>query len=606
MVEKSKMLGQYFTPEFVADFMCDLSSKLTSDSVLEPCAGKGIFLSSLLKKGFTNITSYEINSTLKIDVPIKVIFEDFLKQRIRNEFDLVIGNPPYVRWKNIPKEIQTYLTTEPFWTERVNSLTDLLYPFIYASVDALKNNGELIFITPIFWTKTLHSSPLRKFLCSIGELEILINFGEMRIFEDVASTIMIFKYKKTKTGKPIKVINLNSKKKLSKQDLETVNVLLNRLDSGENYIQESYFEAFLHPQFGNGQPWNAIPDKFKQQIDKIESSCIRFSPLITFKVGKITRQIPLSQLLTKDDLENLEIPINKCVNVEFNGKSYYIVDHAKKNLEDFAIEKIYHRYVCLGDIAEIANGLVSGLDKAFRVEDVKIFNEREKEKFVSVIKAYDLNQYYISGYTPYIFVNDIMDENELRNNYPNIYNQLAKYKIDLEKRYSYDTYIPWWHWVFLRNWKLLTSNNKKIFTPCKERIDVRNYARFSYVEGNYLATQDVTAIVKKEFFKEDLKYILAILNSESILVWMKYKGLARGGVLEFSEKPLYRVPIRLINWDNPNEVEIHNSIVNLVNRIIENNKVSPYKDEIEKLLSKLYSLNIELEISPKVQYAVII
>ena len=134
----------------------------------------------------------------------------------------------------------------------------------------------------------------------------------------------------------------------------------------------------------------------------------------------------------------------------------------------------------------------------------------------------------------------------------------------------------------------MENNQEKIFVPCKERIDKRGYVRFAYVKGPYYATQDVTVIVKKPYFREDIKYLLAILNSKVIFTWIKYKGLTRGGVVEFSEKPLSRIPIKLINWANPMEVEIHNKIVELVEKVLTTHNKEMYEKEIEKYVAKLY------------------
>jgi len=72
---------------------------------------------------------------------------------------------------------------------------------------------------------------------------------------------------------------------------------------------------------------------------------------------------------------------------------------------------------------------------------------------------------------------------------------------ELKARYSYNKDIPYWHWVFLRNFNLIQKSKEKIIVPCKERIDKRNYIRFALAEGDYYITQDATAIVKKRLFQ---------------------------------------------------------------------------------------------------------
>lgn len=55
MKEKNKY-GQYFTIPEIASFMVNLISHGKHSRVLEPSCGKGVFLTELAKKGFTNVT----------------------------------------------------------------------------------------------------------------------------------------------------------------------------------------------------------------------------------------------------------------------------------------------------------------------------------------------------------------------------------------------------------------------------------------------------------------------------------------------------------------------------------------------------------------------
>ena len=603
-MEKAKSLGQYFTPKIVANFMRELIKKDTSSRVLDPCAGKGVFLEVLWERGFRNIDAYEIDSSLPNKSPVKIKYCDFLSSDEHEKFDVIISNPPYVRWKNLPKEVQRKFRTDPYWLDKINGLSDLLHAFIYLCVDKLQKNGELIFITPFFWTETLHASGLRRIMSNQGNLEVLITFNEMRIFKEVSSSVIIFKYVKKRIGKPIKVVHVWSKKKLVKHILDKVSELLQRLENGEEYITEEYFEAYTYPQFTNGRPWKPIPKQIIPSLVAIEDSCRKNAPIVTVEVDGGIKEIPLSRLLENDDLEELGVPRKLCKKTKFAGKTYYIKEEPQAKLVSFftgregterkteMVEDKLERYVRLGDVAEIGNGMVSGLDRAFRVSNVTKFTDEERRKFIPVVKAFSMKQFYFTKTTPYIFVNDVENEEELKQIYPNIWNYLVRRKSQLEKRYNYRREIPWWHWVFLRNQKLIETSEEKIFTPCKERIDIRGYARFAYVKGRGYATQDVTAIVKKQEFKESTKYLLAVLNSDIILKWLKYKGLQRGGVLEFSEKPLSRIPIRPIDWSNQQDVTLHNKIVQLVDAILRTHQTNHYKNQIEKNVMDLYGLTL--------------
>ncbi|MFW9823257.1 MAG: Eco57I restriction-modification methylase domain-containing protein, partial [Candidatus Thorarchaeota archaeon] len=209
---QEKALGQYFTPPHIVQLMIDLIGKGSKDRrILEPSAGKGVFINLLKKRGFSNLLGIEVDPVIANHSPFPLIIGNFFDCPISEKFDIVIGNPPYVRWKNLTKEQRNFLSSSSFWHKRMNGLTDILQPFIFKSVDHLNSGGELIFITPSFWMQTLHSYPLRRFLNENGSIEFVINFGEIRIFSNVNLNLVIFKYKKEKKNIPIKIIKIKKK-----------------------------------------------------------------------------------------------------------------------------------------------------------------------------------------------------------------------------------------------------------------------------------------------------------------------------------------------------------------------------------------------------------
>ena len=135
--------GQYFTPEVVADFMIDLASLSENASILEPSCGEGVFLKLLQSKGFNNISAYEIDEDLAKEYSV-VRYESFVSAKIDKKFDLIIGNPPYIRWKNLEEDLKNELSTNMIWNKYFNSLCDYLYIFILKSIELLKENGQLI------------------------------------------------------------------------------------------------------------------------------------------------------------------------------------------------------------------------------------------------------------------------------------------------------------------------------------------------------------------------------------------------------------------------------------------------------------------------------
>lgn len=246
-------------------------------------------------------------------------------------------------------------------------------------------------------------------------------------------------------------------------------------------------------------------------------------------------------------------------------------------------------YNTIGDVCDIGNGLVSGLDKAFQIKDLKL-NSLEESSVINVIKAKDLNPFFGKDFTRYIFVDDDISEDNLRNLYPNFFSQLRYYINELNNRYQYGKKINYWNWVFLRNFKLFSRSEKRIFVPCKERISNKNYFRFALADAGVFPTQDVTAIFKKQDTKESIEYILAYLNHSMVFDWLKSNGVIKGNIVEFSEKPIASIPYRKIDWNNVIEIRIHNEITDLVQNIINNHHLEG-KERIHELFCQLIDWN---------------
>lgn len=497
--------GQYFTPEIVADFMINLASINENSKILEPSCGEGVFLDLLAKKGYDNFSAYELDREL---IPNKykdvIKNESFVSARINEKYDLIIGNPPYIRWKNLEEELKQELATNHLWNKHFNSLCDYSYIFILKSIEHLKENGQLIFITPEYWLNTTHSQTLRNYMLQNGYFEEIYHFNETPIFNNVTVSIIIFKFVKSKNKNPfINLTKFYANKKLTSS-------LLKSLNKKEEIKFAEYIEI---TQFKENENWLLTSNDVKKEMINFEDKC---------KVNAIPEQTLFASEL---------------------------------------------KFVTIRDICDIGNGLVSGLDKAFQLNG-DILTEKEKQNQLKVVKAKDLKPYYYENITNYIYLNEIEEEKNIIDNFPNYYNQLSKYKEKLEKRYQYNKEIPYWKWVFLRNFKLFNSDKERIFVPCKERISNKDYFRFAYAGTELFPTQDVTAIFKKENVRENIFYILSFLNNYRVFQWLLHNGIIKGNIVEFSERPIASIPFRKIDWNNKKEIKIHNEIVTLTKKYI--------------------------------------
>ena len=113
-------------------------------------------------------------------------------------FDIVIGNPPYVRQESI-KEIKPYLEQN----YRVyTGVTDLYCYFYELGYNLLKDSGYLGFITSNKWFRAKYGEKLREFLLNDTEFYNIVDYNGTKIFEGatVDSNILIFKKNKVKNS----------------------------------------------------------------------------------------------------------------------------------------------------------------------------------------------------------------------------------------------------------------------------------------------------------------------------------------------------------------------------------------------------------------------
>lgn len=478
--------GQYFTIKSIADFMVDLIGKKENVRVLEPSCGEGVFLGSLEEAGYNNIYAYEVDSSLKNPYNY-VKYESFISSSTDEKFDVVIGNPPYIRWKNLEDELKKELESSLLWKQYFNSLCDYLFIFILKSIEQLNEDGELIFICPEYWMNTTHSRTLRDYMLKNGSISEIYLFKEAPLFDGVTSSFVIFRYIKSRK------LDLVSLYKYNKKGRPTCDDLNNKACFSNQDI----------PQFKIGERWILANAEERDSIESLERACVKHESLFDSRLD------------------------------------------------------IYR----IGDFCDIGNGMVSGLDKAFCVDDTFNLNEEERASLIHVYKAKDLHQYYNVTDSYYFFMRDDVSECTFMERYPNIYARLQLHRDDLLKRYSYGRDLKIWEFAFPRNEALFKKQQERIFIPCKERISNKQYFRFAIADSMTFPLQDVTAILKKHNCKENIYYILAYLNSSRVFEWLRYNGIVKGEIVEFSEAPLASIPYRCINWNDEQEVKCHDNIV---------------------------------------------
>lgn len=98
-------------------------------------------------------------------------------------FDIVLGNPPYVRMELL-KPIKPYLEKR---YAVVSDRADLYAYFFELGVRMLKPGGRLGYISSSTFFRTGSGAPLRAFLGEAAQVETVVDFGDLQVFEGVTT-----------------------------------------------------------------------------------------------------------------------------------------------------------------------------------------------------------------------------------------------------------------------------------------------------------------------------------------------------------------------------------------------------------------------------------
>src|SRR5574344_2927713 len=95
-----------------------------------------------------------------------------------NSFDVVIGNPPYVRQEAIKEQKEALSKIYKVY----HGSADLYVYFVELGLKLIKKSGMFSYIFPNKWLKTSYGKPLRQFLKTYN-IQSIIDFGDLQIFE---------------------------------------------------------------------------------------------------------------------------------------------------------------------------------------------------------------------------------------------------------------------------------------------------------------------------------------------------------------------------------------------------------------------------------------
>jgi adenine-specific DNA-methyltransferase len=208
-----KLRGGYYTPTPIAEFLCDWAIRRSGESVLEPSCGDGEFvvaaaarLRSLGAKS-PSLTAVEFIGTEARKAKLRLKKAGFSKAAVgvrsgdffthfkddlgKRSFDVVIGNPPFIRFQNFP-DAQRQLAFSEMRSMGLHpsGLTNAWLPFVCMSAKVLNERGRLAMVIPAELLQVNYAAELRGLLGNVFRRITIVTFKEL-VFSGILQEVVL-------------------------------------------------------------------------------------------------------------------------------------------------------------------------------------------------------------------------------------------------------------------------------------------------------------------------------------------------------------------------------------------------------------------------------
>jgi adenine-specific DNA-methyltransferase len=342
----------------------------------------------------------------------KLEFYDVFKNN--GGFDIVIGNPPYI------KERENRIVFNPIKTTSLGrkwyqGKMDYWYFFLHIAINNINANGTISFITSRYWLNSSGATKLIKRINSELSFVYVIDIGKTKVFDNVAGYHIIAEYQKKKNDKFVYKKIIDNLKDIN-SNFSTKNVQI--YEKSKRNVITSNNEIFFdenYKMYSNCIPLGKICNVSQGVVeapDKISKNIMKKYPndIIYLNEGVF--------VLSNQELEklNLNSEEKKVIKKYLNGNKIhrYRIDQSDQFLiySDCDVKK------------EIANGVFPNLKKhldfnrkyitssngpyGIHRPRKKLFFESKKivtpSMFVNPIFAIDYNNNYYLGMSYNIIV----------------------------------------------------------------------------------------------------------------------------------------------------------------------------------------------------------
>ena len=250
-MSEEKLKGRYFTPQKIADYITKwvMTQKRPVTSILEPSVGNGVFIRSVLNSSLmskkTGFIALEIDENVSKEAAlcgnnitwtrgwnknkqnlITVINEDFYeaykKGLSEQQFDAVLGNPPYIRYQYLDESQRSEQSDILIRNGmKPNKLINAWVSFTVACVSCMSQDSKIGFVIPAELLQVKYSEGLRKFLTGHLNKITVVTFRNL-VFEGIEQEVILLLGEKISesTEHDIRILQFEDLTQLEKTDIK--------------------------------------------------------------------------------------------------------------------------------------------------------------------------------------------------------------------------------------------------------------------------------------------------------------------------------------------------------------------------------------------------
>jgi len=401
-------------------------------------------------------------------------------------FDIVIGNPPYIKEPTNKNAFDGFRKTKYY-----QGKMDLWYGFACVMLDNLKKDtGVLSFIATNNWVTNAGASKMRNKVAEDAQIMQLIDFGNYKIFEsaDIQTMIMLFKANDKEAEYKFDYQKITD----TQVELDDINQLFAGVHNNKVQI--------LTPTFNREQ----LKDK--------------------------------SFLFSESRIDNILNDILNVSNFKLNGKleiAQGIVPNpdvvSKSSLSKIPSHRIEEYRIKDGDGVFVIKN-----------EEISVFPENERKIIKPLWEPYEIEKFYLPEQHEKSIIYYTKKENPKE--YSKVIEHLEKYReIMDDRRENQQGKLKFYHLHWPRDIFFFEKGQKILgIRKCQKPT-------FAYTENEAFVMMAVNVI---KCDRINPKYLTALLNSKLIAFWLRHKGKMQGFQYQVDKAPLEELPLITTNHES--------------------------------------------------------